>query len=201
MELSVDCDRKLVSPLAWWSGEPPSAAESLFLWLLWNPEFLGSRSSLNVGTGGQLGTHFVYGLIFPPSRTIFFIVLFSQYLKDVVVPLPSYQRDKKCHFSPIYLFQMFPVRWGSCIPGSCDRGWHHLPRAARALSTRVPAEPVWQGAEGEKLPMALIIGREGEKEGGPPGAPAASLLPFHAAERVGRGRCVLSGRAGDAAVP
>lgn len=122
MALSVDYDGKLVPPLAWWSGEPPSAAESLFLWVLWSPGFLGSRSSLNVERGGQLGTHFVYGLIFPPSRTIFFIVLFSQYLKDVAVLLPSYQRDKKCHFSPIYLFQIFPVRWGSWILGNCDRG-------------------------------------------------------------------------------
>ncbi|XP_065527728.1 solute carrier family 23 member 1-like isoform X1 [Lathamus discolor] len=45
-------------------------------------------------------------------RTISFIVLFSQYLKDVPVPLPSYQGGMKCHLSPVYLFQIFPVLMG-----------------------------------------------------------------------------------------
>ncbi|NXC10653.1 S23A1 protein, partial [Orthonyx spaldingii] len=57
--------------------------------------------------GDAAGQH--WGIAF---MTIFFIVLFSQYLKDVAVPLPSYQRGKKCHFSPIYLFQIFPVLLG-----------------------------------------------------------------------------------------
>ncbi|XP_030913403.1 solute carrier family 23 member 1-like [Geospiza fortis] len=46
------------------------------------------------------------------SLTTFFIVLFSQYLKHVAVPLPSYQRGKKSQFSPVYLFQIFPVLLG-----------------------------------------------------------------------------------------
>ncbi|KAM7055915.1 solute carrier family 23 member 1-like isoform 1-T1 [Acridotheres tristis] len=57
--------------------------------------------------GDMAGQH--WGMAF---MTIFFIVLFSQYLKDVAVPLPSYQRDKKRHFSPIYVFQIFPVLLG-----------------------------------------------------------------------------------------
>ncbi|XP_063252289.1 solute carrier family 23 member 1-like isoform X2 [Prinia subflava] len=57
--------------------------------------------------GDMAGQH--WGIAF---MTIFFIVLFSQYLKDVAVPLPSYQRGKKCHLSPIYLFQIFPVLLG-----------------------------------------------------------------------------------------
>uniref|UniRef100_A0A803VZX2 Solute carrier family 23 member 1 n=1 Tax=Ficedula albicollis TaxID=59894 RepID=A0A803VZX2_FICAL len=57
--------------------------------------------------GDMAGQH--WGVAF---MTIFFIVLFSQYLKDVAVPLPSYQRAEKCHFSPIYLFQIFPVLLG-----------------------------------------------------------------------------------------
>ncbi|XP_048158149.1 solute carrier family 23 member 1-like isoform X2 [Corvus hawaiiensis] len=56
--------------------------------------------------GDMAGQH--WGVAF---MTIFFIVLFSQYLKNVAVPLPSYQRGKKFHFSPIYLFQIFP--WGT----------------------------------------------------------------------------------------
>ncbi|XP_074757556.1 solute carrier family 23 member 1-like isoform X1 [Athene noctua] len=57
--------------------------------------------------GDEAGQH--WGIAF---MTISFIVLFSQYLKDVPVPLPSYQRGKKCHLSPVYLFQIFPVLLG-----------------------------------------------------------------------------------------
>ncbi|XP_067998811.1 solute carrier family 23 member 1-like [Melanerpes formicivorus] len=57
--------------------------------------------------GEEAGYH--WGIAF---MTIAFIVLFSQYLKDVPVPLPSYQRGKKCHFSAVYLFQIFPVLLG-----------------------------------------------------------------------------------------
>ncbi|XP_072779389.1 solute carrier family 23 member 1 isoform X2 [Taeniopygia guttata] len=57
--------------------------------------------------GDMAGQH--WGIAF---LTVFFIVLFSQYLKNVAVPLPSYERGKKCHFFPIYLFQIFPVLLG-----------------------------------------------------------------------------------------
>ncbi|CAM9989407.1 unnamed protein product [Bubo scandiacus] len=57
--------------------------------------------------GDEAGQH--WGIAF---MTISFIVLFSQYLKDVPVPVPSYQRGKKCHLSPVYLFQIFPVLLG-----------------------------------------------------------------------------------------
>ncbi|XP_009564375.2 solute carrier family 23 member 1 isoform X1 [Cuculus canorus] len=57
--------------------------------------------------GDEAGQH--WGIAF---MTISFIVLFSQYLKDVPVPLPSYQRGKRCHVSPVYLFQIFPVLLG-----------------------------------------------------------------------------------------
>uniref|UniRef100_G1NGU5 Solute carrier family 23 member 1 n=1 Tax=Meleagris gallopavo TaxID=9103 RepID=G1NGU5_MELGA len=57
--------------------------------------------------GDKAGQH--WGIAF---MTVFFIVLFSQYLKNVPVPLPSYRRGKKCHFSPIYIFQIFPVLLG-----------------------------------------------------------------------------------------
>uniref|UniRef100_A0A8D2L0A7 Solute carrier family 23 member 1-like n=1 Tax=Varanus komodoensis TaxID=61221 RepID=A0A8D2L0A7_VARKO len=57
--------------------------------------------------GEEAGQHWGISAI-----TIFFIVLFSQYLKNVPVPLPSYNKSKKCHFSKIYLFQIFPVLFG-----------------------------------------------------------------------------------------
>lgn len=43
-------------------------------------------------------------------RTAFLIVLFSQYLKNIALPVPTYGQEKKCHTSKVYLFQVFPVR-------------------------------------------------------------------------------------------
>lgn len=43
-------------------------------------------------------------------RTIFLIVLFSQYLKNVMIPVPVCGGQKKCHISKFNLFQVFPVR-------------------------------------------------------------------------------------------
>ncbi|XP_005144406.1 solute carrier family 23 member 1-like [Melopsittacus undulatus] len=57
--------------------------------------------------GDEAGQH--WGIAF---MTVSFIVLFSQYLKDIPVPLPSYQGGMKCHLSPVYLFQIFPVLMG-----------------------------------------------------------------------------------------
>ncbi|XP_019400699.1 PREDICTED: solute carrier family 23 member 1-like [Crocodylus porosus] len=57
--------------------------------------------------GQEAGEHWGIAVM-----TIVFIVLFSQFLKNVPVPLPAYQRAKKCHFSRIYLFQIFPVLLG-----------------------------------------------------------------------------------------
>uniref|UniRef100_A0A8C3WX56 Solute carrier family 23 member 2 n=1 Tax=Catagonus wagneri TaxID=51154 RepID=A0A8C3WX56_9CETA len=48
-------------------------------------------------------------------RTIFLIVLFSQYLKNVAVPVPVYGRGKQCHTSKFYLFQVFPVLLALCL--------------------------------------------------------------------------------------
>ncbi|XP_053109866.1 solute carrier family 23 member 1-like [Hemicordylus capensis] len=60
--------------------------------------------------GKDAGSHWGIAAI-----TIFFIVLFSQYLKNVPVPLPAYQKSRKCHFSKVYLFQIFPVLFGLSI--------------------------------------------------------------------------------------
>ena len=40
--------------------------------------------------------------------TIIFMTLFSQYLRDVAVPLPVY-RDKKCQLIKVEIFKLFPV--------------------------------------------------------------------------------------------
>ncbi|CAI5785830.1 solute carrier family 23 member 1-like [Podarcis lilfordi] len=62
---------------------------------------------LFVSAGEEAGQHWGIAAV-----TIFFIVLFSQYLKNVPVPVPSYSTSKRCHFSKIYLFQIFPVLFG-----------------------------------------------------------------------------------------
>nr|XP_044636435.1 solute carrier family 23 member 1-like isoform X4 [Equus asinus] len=60
--------------------------------------------------GNNAGTH--WGVA---AMTIFLIVLFSQYLKNVAVPMPIYGREKKLHTSKFYLFQVFPVLLSLCI--------------------------------------------------------------------------------------
>ncbi|KAM8974103.1 solute carrier family 23 member 1-like [Pelodytes ibericus] len=57
--------------------------------------------------GRDAGSH--WGI---SAMTTFFIVLFSQYLRNVPLPIPSYSRTKKCHISKAYLFQIFPVLLG-----------------------------------------------------------------------------------------
>nr|XP_003221103.1 PREDICTED: solute carrier family 23 member 1 isoform X1 [Anolis carolinensis]XP_016849220.1 PREDICTED: solute carrier family 23 member 1 isoform X1 [Anolis carolinensis]XP_016849221.1 PREDICTED: solute carrier family 23 member 1 isoform X1 [Anolis carolinensis]XP_016849222.1 PREDICTED: solute carrier family 23 member 1 isoform X1 [Anolis carolinensis] len=57
--------------------------------------------------GREAGQHWGIAAI-----AMFLIVLFSQYLKNVPVPVPSYNKRKKFHFSKIYLFQIFPVLFG-----------------------------------------------------------------------------------------
>ncbi|KAB0403126.1 hypothetical protein E2I00_003170 [Balaenoptera physalus] len=60
--------------------------------------------------GNDAGIH--WGIA---ATTIFLIVLFSQYLKNIAVPVPVYGREKKCHTSKFYLFQVFPVLLALCI--------------------------------------------------------------------------------------
>uniref|UniRef100_A0A674IRV7 Solute carrier family 23 member 1-like n=1 Tax=Terrapene triunguis TaxID=2587831 RepID=A0A674IRV7_9SAUR len=58
--------------------------------------------------GDEAGSH--WGI---SAMTIFFIVLFSQYLKNVPVPLPSYQGFRKCHFSKVLLG--LAITWLICF--------------------------------------------------------------------------------------
>ncbi|KAM8817737.1 solute carrier family 23 member 1-like isoform 2-T2 [Rhynchonycteris naso] len=49
------------------------------------------------------------------ATTIFLIVLFSEYLRNIAVPVPVCGRRKKCRTSKFYLFQVFPVLLALCI--------------------------------------------------------------------------------------
>ncbi|XP_077195326.1 solute carrier family 23 member 1-like [Paroedura picta] len=60
--------------------------------------------------GNEAGAHWGIAAV-----TIFFIVLFSQYLKNVPVPVPAYKKRRKCYISKIHLFQIFPVLLGLSI--------------------------------------------------------------------------------------
>nr|XP_020038515.1 solute carrier family 23 member 2-like [Castor canadensis] len=59
--------------------------------------------------GNEAGTHWGISIM-----TIFFIVVFSQFLKNIPLPVPAYG-GKKCHISKFYLFQVFPVMLALCI--------------------------------------------------------------------------------------
>uniref|UniRef100_A0AAQ5ZKS2 Uncharacterized protein n=1 Tax=Amphiprion ocellaris TaxID=80972 RepID=A0AAQ5ZKS2_AMPOC len=45
-------------------------------------------------------------------RTTALIILFSQYLRHISVPFPTYSKDKKLHTSRVYVFQILPVLLG-----------------------------------------------------------------------------------------
>ncbi|XP_051580560.1 xan_ur_permease domain-containing protein [Myxocyprinus asiaticus] len=46
------------------------------------------------------------------AMTACLIVIFSQYLRNIAIPFPSYSRAKKFHTSRIYIFQILPVLLG-----------------------------------------------------------------------------------------
>ncbi|XP_049638576.1 solute carrier family 23 member 1-like [Suncus etruscus] len=60
--------------------------------------------------GNDAGLH--WGI---SALTVFLIVLFSQYLRNVPVPVPVCSRQKKCQTSRFYLFQVFPVLLALCL--------------------------------------------------------------------------------------
>ncbi|XP_010614481.1 solute carrier family 23 member 1 isoform X1 [Fukomys damarensis] len=60
--------------------------------------------------GNDAGVH--WGISF---LTIFLIVLFSQYLKNVSMPVPVYEGWRKCRTTKLYVFQVFPVLLALCL--------------------------------------------------------------------------------------
>lgn len=71
------------------------------------------RSALDPGS--VQAQHTRQGVACICFRTIFFILLFSQYLKNIALPVPTYGR-RKCHTSKLHLFQVFPVRSTRPLP-------------------------------------------------------------------------------------
>ncbi|XP_062317071.1 xan_ur_permease domain-containing protein [Osmerus eperlanus] len=63
--------------------------------------------SLFDSAGTSAGNH--WGI---SSMTTVLIILFSQYLRHIPVPFPTYTKTKKLHTSRIYIFQILPVLLG-----------------------------------------------------------------------------------------
>ncbi|XP_043943392.1 solute carrier family 23 member 1-like [Protopterus annectens] len=63
--------------------------------------------SLFDSAGNDAGSH--WGI---SAMTTFFIILFSQYLRNIPVPFPAFNKTQKCHVSKPKIFQMFPVLLG-----------------------------------------------------------------------------------------
>uniref|UniRef100_A0A667YQD7 Solute carrier family 23 member 4 n=1 Tax=Myripristis murdjan TaxID=586833 RepID=A0A667YQD7_9TELE len=63
--------------------------------------------SLFDSAGTSAGNH--WGI---SAMTTVLIILFSQYLRHIAVPFPTYNKDKKLHTSRIYIFQILPVLLG-----------------------------------------------------------------------------------------
>ncbi|XP_029290168.1 xan_ur_permease domain-containing protein [Cottoperca gobio] len=63
--------------------------------------------SLFDSAGTSAGKH--WGI---SSMTTALIILFSQYLRHIPVPFPTYSKEKKLHTSRVYVFQILPVLLG-----------------------------------------------------------------------------------------
>ncbi|XP_038562941.1 xan_ur_permease domain-containing protein [Micropterus salmoides] len=63
--------------------------------------------SLFDSAGTSAGNH--WGI---SAMTTALIILFSQYLRHIPVPFPTYSKDKKLHTSRVYVFQILPVLLG-----------------------------------------------------------------------------------------
>ncbi|XP_028263840.1 xan_ur_permease domain-containing protein [Parambassis ranga] len=63
--------------------------------------------SLFDSAGSSAGNHWGISVM-----TTALIILFSQYLRHISMPFPTYNKDKKLHTSRVYVFQILPVLLG-----------------------------------------------------------------------------------------
>ncbi|XP_035534745.1 solute carrier family 23 member 1-like [Morone saxatilis] len=66
--------------------------------------------SLYDSAGVKLGSH--WGI---SAMTTVLIILFSQYLRLIPIPVPAYSKAKKLHISKFYIFQIMPILLGIVI--------------------------------------------------------------------------------------
>ncbi|XP_078527780.1 solute carrier family 23 member 1-like [Lissotriton helveticus] len=65
---------------------------------------------LFTSAGRDAGSH--WGI---SAMTFFLIIVFSQYLRKIPVPCPTFTKARKCHFTRFNIFQLFPMLFGICI--------------------------------------------------------------------------------------
>ncbi|XP_068564396.1 solute carrier family 23 member 1-like [Cebidichthys violaceus] len=66
--------------------------------------------SLYDSVGAKVASH--WGI---SAMTTVLIVLFSQYLRRIPIPVPAYSRAKKLHTSKLYIFQIMPILLGIAV--------------------------------------------------------------------------------------
>ncbi|XP_031722098.1 solute carrier family 23 member 1-like isoform X1 [Anarrhichthys ocellatus] len=66
--------------------------------------------SLYDSVGAKVGSH--WGI---SAMTTVLIILFSQYLRRIPIPVPAYSRAKKLHTSKLYIFQIMPILLGIAV--------------------------------------------------------------------------------------
>ncbi|XP_060908431.1 solute carrier family 23 member 1-like [Labrus mixtus] len=66
--------------------------------------------SLYDSAGAKLGSH--WGI---SAMSTALIILFSQYLRDVPIPVPAYNKDRKLHTSKFFIFQSMPILLGILV--------------------------------------------------------------------------------------
>nr|XP_046230030.1 solute carrier family 23 member 1-like isoform X2 [Scatophagus argus] len=66
--------------------------------------------SLYDSAGSKLGSH--WGI---SAMTTVLIILFSQYLRRIPIPVPAYNKTKKLHTSKFHIFQIMPILLGIAV--------------------------------------------------------------------------------------
>ncbi|XP_029281726.1 solute carrier family 23 member 1-like [Cottoperca gobio] len=66
--------------------------------------------SLYDSVGDKVGSH--WGI---SAMTTVLIILFSQYLRLIPIPVPAYSKAKKLHTSKLYIFQIMPILLGIAV--------------------------------------------------------------------------------------
>lgn len=139
-------------------GEATGSRDTWWLSFLGHPQSLVSPCPEEPGFPGWVW-------LFVCFRTIFLIVLFSQFLKNIAVPVPVFGGEKKCHTSKFYLFQVFPVRSTPHPPSSI------LNRCTWRVRAACPCPG---GPQIKAPPCVMTSSWEAEKESGLWGVPPGS---------------------------
>lgn len=148
--------------------EPPSGAESLFMRSSGVLGLWVASPSVNVGTGGQLGTHFVSWSGFPSSQDYIFhssVLSVPEGHPCTTAVVPERQ---EVPLLPCLPLPDLPGTFGFLVTSlAWRRDQPHPAQTAGAVPTRFKgtehflAQAVLRGGSGEKVPIALLTGWKG----------------------------------------